>query len=109
MAARQREKGMLNILRNPSGRSRLMALDTIGGVSGLLMVGFFGSQVIVTMAIQTLNAQRFKPPRGTRFMAKLAVSQLMGSGKRKAAQPVDIQNVLYNPGIRGMAPGAIRT
>ena len=61
------------------------------------MVGFGGSQIIIPVAVQTFNAERFKPAQRTRLMTGFAIAQLVGSGERKPALTMDLTDILNNP------------
>ena len=108
MAACQRKKAVLNIGPDPSGGTCQMAIRTIGGIPGLLMIRFGCRQIIGFMTVNALNSDRIKPPEGTGFMAGATVPELMGSGERKPALLMDRTYVFNDPGFRCMTSGTIR-
>jgi hypothetical protein len=73
------------------------------------MIGFGGGQIINPMTVEALDPEWIKTLEGTRFMASLAITELMGSGEREPALAVNLADVFNDPGFWGMASGTIRT
>ncbi len=109
MALGKREEAVFNINSGPSSRGGFVAFYAVGAVPGQLMVGLCGSKISFTVAVDAFDTERLKPPERTRLMALFAIGLLMGAGQWKPALPVDIADVLNDPGFRGMAAGAIRS
>lgn len=66
-------------------------------------------EVIGHMAIGTIDPQWLEIEQRSRRMAILAVGGGMSPKQGKAAEPMNVDDVLHQPGVRGMAPSAIQS
>ena len=71
------------------------------------MVGICRSLVVGHVAINAFHTQGFEAERGCRRMAAATFGHIMGTQKREAPLPVNVGDIIDNPGMGGMASVAV--
>ena len=71
------------------------------------MIGLCGSLVVSQVAVDTLNSQGFEPERGGGLVATVAIGCQMGSQEWEPSLPVNVRNIVHDPGMGGVAPAAV--
>jgi len=71
------------------------------------MIGCGGCHVVGHVAIHTFNTQGFEPEVGSRLVTAATFGCQMGPQERKPSLPVDVCNIVDDPGVWGVAPSAI--
>ena len=100
---------MVYIGGEPGNTVHCMALNAIFWKPSRNMIRVFSCQIIILVAIITLNSEGFKSQKWCWFVTNSAIGSLMCSHQWEPATLMHFSDVIYYPGICWMTSVAIRS
>ena len=105
----KREESVVDIIGRPIEAIHPVALLTIDRKSGVMVVGVGGGVEIIQVAIDTVIADPVKLQGRFRYVAIIATQHCMCPQQGKSIFLMQFGNVVHQPVLGRMAPGAVRT
>ena len=103
----QREKVVIYLVGRPAETVHIMAIRTIGGKTDALVVWAGSGRIIGQVAIDTIISDALKLQTGFRFMTIRTGGNGVRANERKTVVVVQFRNIVHQPVLCIMTPGAV--